>query len=202
LVGGIGQHRIVHARQPRVALEPCLVAEEAVGAGANDDRFLGLEVGLQFPERDEFGRADECEIPWIEEQHEPLTAMLGYRHTPGPMGASYPIVHYGFRCRGPDLDAHQMPPGRLPQSLEEVCKLESMCESTEHVADLSRQYHASFQRQVSNFGFSQSRWTAVQYRTGGMSAGSLADISALISLADISALISDVRFAPESGHAQ
>jgi hypothetical protein len=45
--------------------------------GANDDRFLGLEVGLQFPERDEFGRADEREIPRIEEQHEPLTAMLG-----------------------------------------------------------------------------------------------------------------------------
>src|SRR6476619_2658146 len=46
------------------------------------------------------------------------------------MGASYPIIHYGFRCRRPDLDAHQMPPCRLAQSSEEICKLESMCEST------------------------------------------------------------------------
>jgi hypothetical protein len=53
------------------------MAEEAVGAGPDDDRFLGLEVGLQLPERDEFSGADECEIPWIEEQHDPLTAMLG-----------------------------------------------------------------------------------------------------------------------------
>jgi hypothetical protein len=52
------------------------VAEEAVGAGADDDRFLRLEVSLQFPKRDEFGRTDEREIPRIEEQHEPLTAML------------------------------------------------------------------------------------------------------------------------------
>src|SRR6516165_8496104 len=65
-MGGIGQDRIVHAQQPRVTLEPCLVAEVAVGASPDDDRFLGLEVGLQLPERDEFGGADECEIPWIE----------------------------------------------------------------------------------------------------------------------------------------
>src|SRR5262245_36514698 len=36
------------------------------------------------------------------------------------MGAFYPIIHCGFRCRRPDLDAHQMPPCRLAQSLEEV----------------------------------------------------------------------------------
>ena len=53
------------------------MAEEAVGTCPNDDRFLGLEVGFQFPERDEFGRTDECEIPRIEEEHEPLTAMFG-----------------------------------------------------------------------------------------------------------------------------
>src|SRR6516164_9945039 len=106
-MGGIGQDRIVHAQQPRVALEPCLVAEVAVGASPDDDRFLGLEVGLQLPERYEFGGADECEISWIEEQHNPLTAMLGQRHTFGPMGASYPIIHSGFRCRRPDPNAHQ-----------------------------------------------------------------------------------------------
>src|SRR5262249_51339739 len=36
------------------------------------------------------------------------------------MGAFNPIIHRGFRCRRPDLDAHQMPPCRLAQSLEEV----------------------------------------------------------------------------------
>src|SRR5262249_1341796 len=79
------------------------------------------------------------------------------------MGASYPIIHDGYRCRRPDLDAHQMPPCRLAQSLEEVCKLESMCESTERTADLSRQYHARFQSKYPTCGFRNQVGTVVQW---------------------------------------
>src|SRR5262249_8852643 len=36
------------------------------------------------------------------------------------MGASYPIIRRGVRCRCPDLDAHQMPPCWFAQILKNV----------------------------------------------------------------------------------
>src|SRR6516225_6724348 len=36
------------------------------------------------------------------------------------MGASYPIIRRGVRCRCPDLDAHQMPPCWFAQTLKNV----------------------------------------------------------------------------------
>src|SRR6476619_444412 len=110
------------------------------------------------------------------------------------MGASYPIIHYGFRCRRPDLDAHQMPPCRLAQSSEEICKLESMCESTAPNGGLMSQIPCEIPKasiQLAGFAIKlrpQSNGISRMFRYG--------------SLADIARRIQDVRFTPESRHVQ
>src|SRR5262245_49908698 len=72
------------------------------------------------------------------------------------MGAFYPIIHYDFRCRRPDLDAHQMPPCGLAQSW--FCKLESMRERTAPRGGLRSPIPCEIPRQVSNLRVSQSSW--------------------------------------------
>src|SRR5262245_46558530 len=110
------------------------------------------------------------------------------------MGASYPIIHCGFRCRRPDADAHQMPPCRLAQSLEEV--LQVGIDARKHSAEW-RTYVANTMRipkvSILLAGFAiklgpQSNGIGRMFRYG--------------SLADIRARIWDVCFTPKSGPAQ
>src|SRR5215475_6863532 len=108
------------------------------------------------------------------------------------MGASYPIIHYGFRCRRPDLDAHQMPPCRLAQSLEEICKLESMCESTAPNGGLMSPIPCEIPKasiQLAGFAIKlgpQSNGIGRMFRYG--------------SLADMQTSPRHIRFTPDSGH--
>src|SRR5262245_14337782 len=72
------------------------------------------------------------------------------------MGASYPIIHSGFRCRRPDPDAHQ-------------CLLVvGWHRATARTADLRPPPSMRKFQRVFNLPASPSRWTLVQYGTGPM----------------------------------
>jgi hypothetical protein len=76
LLGRIGEHRIPHAAKAFFALEPGLVAEEAVGAGTNDDCAFTLELVLHRGIRGNFRWTNKREVPRIEEENEPLSPVI------------------------------------------------------------------------------------------------------------------------------
>jgi hypothetical protein len=70
------EHRIPHAAQALFALEPGLVTEEAVGAGANDDGAFTLELVLHRGIRGNLRRANKREVSRVEEENDPLSPVI------------------------------------------------------------------------------------------------------------------------------
>src|SRR5262249_37202436 len=75
LVCGVGDYRIVDAREARIRFEPGLVAVVAVRASRKHDRVLAEEVVVALGKRREFGRADEGEVARVEKQDDPAAAV-------------------------------------------------------------------------------------------------------------------------------
>src|SRR5262245_10155 len=74
-VCGVGDYRIVDAREARIRLEPGLVAVVAVRARRQNDRTLAKEVIMALLKRSELGRADEREVARVEKQDDPPAAV-------------------------------------------------------------------------------------------------------------------------------
>ena len=67
---------IIYIRQTWIRLEPRLVGVEAICADTNNNGILALKVVLHRAERCNFRRTDKCKIARIEEENNPLAAML------------------------------------------------------------------------------------------------------------------------------
>src|SRR5262245_48588194 len=74
-VCGVGDYRVVDAREARIRLEPGLVAVVAVRARRKNDRTLAEEVIMALRKRRELGRADEREVARVEKQDDPAAAV-------------------------------------------------------------------------------------------------------------------------------
>ncbi len=94
-------------RAAEVALDPRLVAVLAVGAGAEHRRAEVLELVVVLGEAGDLRRADESEVERVEEQDNPLAAVV-----------AEPDVHElavldarerEIRCRLTNLDCHTPP---------------------------------------------------------------------------------------------
>ena len=77
LAEAVGDHRVADVGEPRVGLEPGLVAEAAVRARREQHGLLAEELGVALREGRQLGRADEREVAGIEEQDDPAAAVTG-----------------------------------------------------------------------------------------------------------------------------
>jgi hypothetical protein len=67
---------IIYICETWIRLEPRFVGVEAICADTNNDRIFALKVRLYRAKGCNFRRTDKCKIPRIEEENNPLAAML------------------------------------------------------------------------------------------------------------------------------
>lgn len=70
----IADHQVLHASQVFVAIAPAFVTVDAIGAGCQKDSFSVFEFTQRFVESNNFSRANERKVEWIEIQANPLSS--------------------------------------------------------------------------------------------------------------------------------
>src|SRR4029453_15913911 len=102
LMASVCNYWITYIHQTWIRLEPRFVGVEVICADTNNDPIFAFKVLLYRAKRCNFRWTDKCKIPRIEEENNPLAAMLSQPNLLWAMGSSCPSFPFELRCRFTD----------------------------------------------------------------------------------------------------